>query len=219
MHTNDLRDEEHIGLFARKPEPEQHSTSHLPLVLASSSPFRKALLERLQLPFTAEAPNIDETPLIDEPPTQLVQRLAIAKAQALAERYPNHLIIGSDQVALCTGQIFGKPGDTETAVQQLLHCSGRAVTFYTGLTVLNSASGESYTATDPFSVYFRDLNEAQIRRYVEFEQPLNCAGSFKSEGYGITLFRRMKGDDPNSLVGLPLIRLVELLGRHGLHLP
>ncbi|RUO38400.1 septum formation inhibitor Maf [Aliidiomarina shirensis] len=212
MHTK-----EHVGLFGdsrKKP-----NVDHLSLVLASSSPYRKALLERLRVPFSTVSPDIDESPLEDETHVQLVQRLAERKAKALANDFPQHLIIGSDQVAVCTGQIFGKPHDTETAVAQLNHFSGRAVTFYTGLSVLNSESGVVYTVTEPYSVYFRTLTETKIRHYIELEQPLNCAGSFKCEGLGITLFHKMKGDDPNSLIGLPLIRLTDLLSRHGFELP
>ncbi|RUO22336.1 septum formation inhibitor Maf [Aliidiomarina iranensis] len=212
MHTK-----EHVGLFDTTKQPQ--ITNHLPLVLASSSVYRQQLLKQLRVPFIAKAPNIDESLLADETHVQLVQRLAEAKAKTLAAEFPAHLIIGSDQVAVCTGRIFGKPNNVETAVQQLLHFSGRAVTFYTGLCVLNSESGVAYTITEPYSVYFRTLTETKVRHYIELEQPLNCAGSFKSEGLGITLFHKMKGDDPNSLIGLPLIRLTDLLSRHGFELP
>lgn len=214
MHTT-----EHVGLFDYEKKARLAARKQLPLVLASSSVYRQELLQRIQIPFTAASPNVDETAHEDETPIQLVQRLAVAKARALQTQFPEHFIIGSDQVAVCTGQIFGKPGTVEAAVKQLQHCSGRAVTFYTGLALLNSATDELHALTEPYTVYFRDLNEAQIRRYIEKEQPLNCAGSFKSEGLGITLFRRMKGDDPNSLIGLPLIRLVELLERFGVEIP
>ncbi|EGN75866.1 MAF protein [Idiomarina sp. A28L] len=212
MHTK-----EHVGLFDSVPKTP--NVDHLSVVLASSSPYRKELLERLRIPFTTAAPNIDETPLEDETHIHLVQRLAENKARALANKFPKHLIIGSDQIAVCTGEIFGKPKDVEAAVAQLKHFSRRTVTFYTGLSVLNSESGEIHTITEPYSVYFRTLTEKMIRHYIELEQPLNCAGSFKSEGLGITLFLKMKGDDPNSLIGLPLIRLTDLLSRHGFELP
>ena len=214
MHTT-----EHDGLFDYENKARLAARKQLPLVLASSSVYRQELLQRIKIPFISASPNVDETAHENETPIQLVQRLAIAKARALQIQFPAHFIIGSDQAAVCNGQIFGKPGTVEAAVQQLQHCSGMAVTFYTGLALLNSATDELYALTEPYTVYFRDLNEAQIRRYIQKEQPLNCAGSFKSEGLGITLFRRMQGDDPNSLIGLPLIRLVELLERFGVEVP
>jgi septum formation protein len=134
--------------------------------------------------------------------------------------YPSeHLIIGSDQVACVDGQILGKPGDFTRAKQQLIRASGKKVTFYTGLTLANSVSGNRQTICEPFTVHFRQLNEQQIERYLNKEQPFNCAGSFKSEGYGITLFSKLEGDDPNTLIGLPLIRLVQMLENEGLALP
>ncbi len=189
------------------------------LVLASTSPFRRALLEKLGLPFETAAPRIDESRRPGESPTELVKRLAHDKAQAVAATYKNALVIGSDQVACLDDQILGKPGTVEKAVAQLTAMSGRRVTFHTGLCLWNSASGDFQLAREDYHVHFRKLDEDQIRRYVEKEQPLNCAGSFKSEGFGITLFRRLDGDDPNSLIGLPLIRLVEMLGREGINLP
>lgn len=191
----------------------------LPLLLASSSPFRRELLNKLGLPFAHAAPDIDETPIEGESASSLVERLAIQKANALGSAYPDHLIIGSDQVAVNNGVILGKPHTKERAISQLQACRGKHVTFYTGLAVLNSQTGSCFSCVEPFSVYFRELSDAQITRYIEQEQPLQCAGSFKSEGLGITLFERMHGDDPNALVGLPLIRLVDLLARHGVELP
>lgn len=185
------------------------------LVLASSSPYRRALLDKLGLPFVAESPSVDETPLPGETPDALVQRLALLKATALARKYPAHLIIGSDQVASLDGSVLGKPGNAENAAAQLRACSGRRVIFLTGLTLLDSHSGSATTVLESFVVTFRRLNEQQIVNYLRREQPFDCAGSFKSEGLGIALFESMQGDDPNSLIGLPLIRLVTLLQQAG----
>lgn len=185
------------------------------IVLASSSPYRRALLERLGLPFSAASPDINETPCAGETAAALVQRLARAKAAALAEAFPRHLIIGSDQVACLDDDILGKPGNRENAQRQLRAASGRRVEFLTGLCVLDSASGISHSVVEPFSVVFRQLSDTAIDHYLEREQPFDCAGSFKSEGLGIALFERLQGDDPNALIGLPLIRLVDLLSRFG----
>ncbi|WP_395489164.1 Maf family protein [Cedecea davisae] len=186
-----------------------------PIVLASTSPFRRSLLEKLGLPFIAAAPQVDETPRPGEDARQLVTRLAQAKAQALKEHYPEHLIIGSDQVCVLNNQIAGKPHTEENAVQQLLQARGTIVTFYTGLALYNSRNGQLQTLCEPFDVHFRHLSEEEIRRYVQKEQPLQCAGSFKSEGLGITLFNRLEGKDPNTLIGLPLISLCEMLRNEG----
>lgn len=183
------------------------------IVLASTSPYRRQLLEKLGLPFVCAAPEVDELPLPGESPRQLVLRLAQAKAQALAHRYPDHLIIGSDQVCVLGGNITGKPHTAENAHRQLREASGQIVTFYTGLALYNSASGHLQTECEPFDVHFRKLTDDEIVHYVEKEQPLNCAGSFKSEGLGIALFERLEGRDPNTLVGLPLIALGKML-RH-----
>lgn len=185
------------------------------LVLASSSRYRQALLGKLGLPFTAASPDIDESPLPGETPRALVERLAAAKARALTTRFPHHLIIGSDQVACLDERILGKPGTGAAACEQLRLASGRSVEFLTGLCLLDSASGVEHTLTEPFQVHFRTLTETQIARYVEREQPLDCAGSFKSEGLGIALFERLEGNDPNSLIGLPLISLISLLEQAG----
>lgn len=189
------------------------------LILASSSPYRRALLERLGLPFDCAAPAIDETPLTGETAEQLTQRLALNKARALAGRFPEHLIIGSDQVLLLDGQAVSKPGNHATAVEQLSRCSGRTVRFTTSLCLLNSATGNHQLACEPFDVSFRELDSSCIERYLHSEQPYDCAGSFKMEGLGITLFRALRGDDPNSLIGLPLIRLCDMLRREGVQLP
>lgn len=187
-----------------------------PLVLASTSPFRRELLARLGLPFTALPPVADETPLPGETAPTLVARLAEAKARSLAAPQPHALIIGSDQVAVLDGQILGKPGNHARAVAQLSAAAGRSVTFYTGLCLLDSASGRTQTLVEPFRVVFRPLTPAQIDAYLQREQPYQCAGSFKSEGLGIALFERLDGDDPNSLIGLPLIRLITLLANEGI---
>jgi MAF protein len=189
------------------------------LVLASTSPFRRELLGRLGLPFEVAAPNVDETRLPGESTQALVLRLSEAKARAIAASFPGSLIIGSDQVAVVDGEVLGKPGNRERAIAQLTRAAGRRVTFLTGLSLVDAASGRAHTLCEPFHVHFRALGAEQIARYVDREQPFNCAGSFKSEGYGVTLFERLEGDDPTALIGLPLIRLVELLGREGVALP
>lgn len=191
----------------------------LPLVLASSSPYRRELLTRLHLPFTWSAPQIDETRHPNEDADTLVRRLSLEKAQALLATHPQHLIIGSDQVAVLGTQILGKPHTLERACEQLMAASGNSVIFLTGLTLLNSATGQQQTDCVPFTVHFRTLSEAQIMRYLTTEQPLDCAGSFKAEGLGISLFRSTEGSDSNSLIGLPLIRLVDMLQASGVETP
>lgn len=190
-----------------------------PLILASTSRYRKALLEKLGLPFQCASPEVDETPRPGETADNLVRRLAHAKASAIARQHDQGLIIGSDQVCVCDGRILGKPGTVESAVAQLMLAQGRSVTFHTGLCVVNAANGHAEQLVEPFTVHFRSLDEAAIRRYVEAERPLDCAGSFKCEGMGIVLFKALEGRDPNALVGLPLIGLIDLLALHGLHLP
>lgn len=189
------------------------------IVLASTSPFRRELLARLRLPFEAAAPDVDETPLPGEDAERLVVRLAEAKARAVAAQYPHALIIGSDQVAGLDGapgdEILGKPGSRARAIEQLTRASGRRVVFRTGLCLLRAEDGMTQTACELFQVHFRRLTAAQIAAYVDREQPYGCAGSFKSEGLGITLFERLTGADPNALVGLPLIRLVDMLAAAG----
>ncbi|MBY4677172.1 Maf family protein [Marinobacterium arenosum] len=181
------------------------------LVLASSSPFRRAILDKLQLRYETCAPEIDETARPDETPAELVERLATEKAQAVAQQYPDALIIGSDQVAVLDGEIIGKPLTHERAVKQLHNASGRKVSFLTGLTLLNAQTGRVQSEVIPFKVQFRGLNERMIENYLRAEEPYQCAGSFKSEGLGIALFDRLEGEDPNTLIGLPLIRLVRML--------
>ncbi|HCE39848.1 MAG: septum formation inhibitor Maf [Alcanivorax sp.] len=190
-----------------------------PLILASSSPFRRELLGKLGLAFDHHSPDIDESARPGETPTELVLRLARAKAAALAHRHPDALIIGSDQVAVIDGEVLGKPGDRDTAVAQLRRASGRTVTFLTGLCLLNAETGRPQSACERFTVHFRHLRDTQIERYIEVEQPLNCAGSFKSEGLGIVLFKSLEGRDPNALVGLPLILLTDFLAAEGVALP
>ncbi len=186
------------------------------LVLGSTSPFRRELLSRLGFDFITASPDIDETPKPNETPDSLVVRLAKLKASAVSSDHPEALIIGSDQVATIKGKILGKPGDHERAVNQLLLASGNRVTFSTGLCLLNSRTGKTQICCEPFHVYFRELTRSGIENYLKREQPYDCAGSFKSEGLGIALFRKMEGDDPNSLIGLPLIRLIDMLKNEGI---
>ena len=190
-----------------------------PLILASSSPYRRELLQRLRLPFECASPDIDESPLPGESAEQLVRRLAEAKARALAARFPEHLIIGSDQAAVQGQAILGKPHTLERAMEQLKASSGGSVSFLTGLALLDSASGRCQVDCIPFRVHFRELDEARIHRYLEAERPFDCAGSFKAEGLGVSLFRATEGEDGTSLVGLPLIRLVDMLLAEGVQVP
>ena len=186
------------------------------LVLASTSPFRRELLGRLGLSFEVANPETDETPLPGESPTATALRLSEAKARAVAQQYPEALIIGSDQVAVVDGRVFGKPGTHAKAVKQLRTLSGKTVNFYTGLCVLNAKTGEAEVCGVPTLVGFRELGDAEIENYLRREPAYNCAGSAKSEGLGIALLSRIHGDDPNALVGLPLIALCELLRKHGM---
>jgi len=189
-----------------------------PLLLASTSPFRRELLARLGVPFETVAPDADETPLPGESPQHLVTRLAELKARAVAATRTG-LIIGSDQVASTGDGILGKPGSHARAAAQLNYLSGRQVSFYTGLCLLDTAGDTVQVDMVPFHVQFRTLTADQIERYLRAEQPYNCAGSFKSEGLGITLFEKMAGDDPTALIGLPLIRLTSMLAQAGILLP
>lgn len=195
------------------------TTTSRTLVLASTSPFRKALLERLGIAFETLSPAVDESRLPEEAADRLVMRLSEAKARAGAAVYPDGLIIGSDQVAVCGQEILGKPGNHARACEQLTLLSGQRVSFYTGLCLYDAASGNSKVDMLPYHVTFRHLSAEQIDRYLRAEQPYNCAGSFKSEGLGISLFERMQGDDPNALIGLPLIRLVSWLNEAGVAVP
>jgi MAF protein len=187
-----------------------------PLVLASTSPFRRELLGRLGLPFETAAPDVDESRRPGEHPVALVRRLAEAKARAVAADWPAALIIGSDQVACIDDSVLGKPGGRERAVAQLSQAAGRTVVFQTGLCLYDASADRARVVCEPFRVRFRPLSQAQIEGYVDRERPFNCAGSFKSEGLGIALFEALEGDDPNSLIGLPLIRLIGLLAEAGI---
>ncbi|MFF7706829.1 Maf family nucleotide pyrophosphatase [Pseudomonas sp. NPDC007930] len=187
-----------------------------PILLASSSPYRRELLARLGLPFSHQAPALDETRLAGEPAQAMVMRLAEAKARALAAQYPGHLIIGSDQAAVLAlpgaeAQVLGKPGHFEAALAQLQACSGQVVSFLTGLALLDARSGQCQVDCVPFSVHLRQLDTAALTRYLHAETPYDCAGSFKAEGLGVSLFERTEGEDATSLIGLPLIRLVRML--------
>ena len=184
------------------------------LVLGSTSPFRKEILAKLNIPFVCAKPNIDESAFDNESPVELVERLAIEKAKAVAGEFPDALIIGSDQVAMCDGEILGKPHNFENAVKQLEKFSNKTVVFYTGLCVYDSGLDYTTAVIEPFLVHFNPLSLSDIENYLHAEQPYNCAGSFKSEGLGICLFKKLEGDDPNTLIGLPLIKLVELLKQH-----
>ncbi|MDX5408099.1 MAG: Maf family nucleotide pyrophosphatase [Chromatiaceae bacterium] len=188
------------------------------LYLASTSVYRQQLLSKLIFDFTAVKPQVDETPLAGESPTQLVSRLALAKAQAVAVGLNAGLVIGSDQVAVFDNTIIGKPHTVANACAQLKRFSGQRVTFLTGLALVNALSGNRQLVVEPFYVQFRHLSEAEISAYVEKEQPLDCAGSFKSEGLGICLFDKLEGNDPNSLVGLPLLQLNRLLLNEGFNI-
>lgn len=192
------------------------SPQHQPLILASSSPFRRELLSRLGVEFSSMSPDIDEGVLQDEPPERLVTRLAESKAREVAKDHKGALVIGSDQVAVRDGTIMGKPGGHQQAVEQLLSVSGKRVSFLTGLCLLNSETGHIQLCCEPFHVIFRVLQKSEIENYLLKEKPYNCAGSFKSEGLGISLFERLEGEDPNALIGLPLIRLIAMLRNEGL---
>lgn len=186
------------------------------LILASSSPFRRELLQRLQIPFTVISPDVDETAGHNELPEQTSLRLAQAKAIKIAENNPNSLIIGCDQVATLDGLQIGKPGTHENAVKQLTFMRGRSVVFHSALCLYNAKTKNMQAEVVPFTVKFRDLTDAQIENYLLKEQPYNCAGSAKSEGLGIAIIASMQGEDPNALIGLPLIRLVAMLENEGI---
>lgn len=189
------------------------------LILASTSTFRRELLGRLQIPFEAVAPDADETPLAGEAPATTAERLSVAKAKAVADRYPEALIIGSDQVAYQGTQRFGKPGTRDNAIAQLRAMSGKTVIFHTGLCLLNATTGRLHIRGVPTEVRFRELSDAEILRYIDKEDALNCAGSARSEGLGIALLDSLRGDDPNALVGLPLIALCDMLRAEGMLIP
>lgn len=199
-----------------------HASSNKPvpnIILASTSPFRKQLLQKLNLSFEQVAPNIDEAPLKNESPKEMVARLSNKKAKEIASRFPNSLIIASDQSATYQDQPIGKPHTMENAVKQLQQFSQQTITFYTGLTVINTASSQQFEYMDTTQVHFRKLSAEVIKNYLDIEQPLNCAGSFKSEGLGITLFEKITSTDPNALIGLPLIELTSIFYKMGYALP
>lgn len=187
-----------------------------PLILGSTSRYRRELLARLRLPFETAAPDVDETPHPGESPESLARRLALAKARAVAARFPEALVIGSDQVADLDGQPLGKPGSHERAIEQLRAMRGRTVVFHTALAVVCRATGFEAEDLAPVRVRFRSLSDAEIETYLRAEQPYDCAGSAKAEGLGITLLSAIESDDPTALIGLPLIRTAELLRRGGL---
>ncbi|MFY0676974.1 MAG: septum formation inhibitor Maf [Neptuniibacter sp.] len=188
------------------------------LILASSSPFRRQILDKLQIEYTCISPDIDESQLENETASQLVKRLAENKARKVADSVSDSLVIGSDQVAVLGDEILGKPHTHENAVKQLEKLSGKTVTFLTGLALINSKTGQVQSEAVPFKVVFRSLSTQMIENYLKTEQPYNCAGSFKSEALGIALFERLEGEDPNTLVGLPLIRLVRMLENEGMNI-
>lgn len=189
------------------------------LVLGSTSPFRKELLERFRLNFTIDSPDIDETPLNNETPKDYVLRLSLEKAKVVAKRHPDSLIIASDQCSILNEVIRGKPGNHENATKQLIESSGQCVSFLTGLCLYDSSDNSYQLDLIPFYVDFRTLSGKEIESYLRAEEPYFCAGSFKSEGLGVTLFKSMRGDDPTALIGLPLIRLSEMLREKQISLP
>ena len=186
------------------------------IILASSSPYRKRLLARLNIAFTTMSPDIDEAPLQGEAPHDLALRLATEKAMVIARSHWDALVIASDQVAVLDGDILGKPGTARRAHEQLLRASGNRLDFLTSLYLYNGATKSAQAEVIPYSVEFRSLSDAQIRNYIEQDQPLDCAGSFKWESLGIALFNRMSGDDVTALEGLPLISLVRMLSNEGI---
>lgn len=189
------------------------------IVLASSSAYRKSLIARLGLDCSAIAPDIDESALPREKPADTALRLAQAKAQRVARDRPGAVIIGSDQVAACGDAVMGKPGSHETAVAQLQAMSGQTVVFHTALCVLDAATGNAQTAIAPTTVRFRELDRAQIERYLGIDRPYDCAGSAKIESLGIALVEKVESEDPSALIGLPLIALVSMLRRIGIAVP
>ena len=189
------------------------------LVLASTSPYRQELLARLGIPFETTAPNVDESPAAGEMPQALALRLACAKAQAAQAAFPDALIIGCDQVAAVGATLLNKPGTHARAVEQLKLMSGKQIAFFTALCLLNARTLQRQTAIVPVTVHMRELGTGQIERYLQAERPYDCAGSARIEGLGITLVARLDGDDPNALIGLPLIKLCDMLRSEGVELP
>jgi len=195
------------------------TNSYTKIVLGSTSPFRKELLERLNIDFVTDSPDIDESPLKNESPSDYVQRLAVEKARIVANRHPNSLIIGSDQCSVLNEVIRGKPHTHENAVKQLTESSGQKVSFLTAICLYDSKADNFQLEMVPFYVNFRDLNSREIEAYLLAEKPYSCAGSFKSESLGISLFESLQGDDPTALIGLPLIALSKMLRNKGFAVP
>ncbi|NOU26138.1 MAG: septum formation inhibitor Maf [Methylotenera sp.] len=185
------------------------------LILASSSEFRRELLQKLQIPFSSISPRVDETPLVNEKPQETALRLAQEKAKKIGSDYPHALVVGCDQVATLDGEQLGKPMNHNNATKQLKRMSGREVTFHSALCLYNATTGNMQAQVVPYLVRFRQLSDEQIENYLNKEQPYQCAGSAKSEGLGIALIERMLGEDPNALIGLPLIALVSMLQVEG----
>ena len=190
-----------------------------PILLASTSPYRRELLARLRLPFEAHPPGVDEATLAGEAPLERARRLALAKAAALADRHPDHVVIGSDQVAECEGEVLDKPGDAARARAQLARQSGKTVRFHSAVAVLHRAAGYQDQFVDTTTVQLRPLSAAEIEDYVKVDQPLDCAGALRSESLGVALCERILSEDPTGLVGLPLIRLAASLRACGCPLP
>jgi len=202
-----------------KTQTKMQTKKYPPLILASTSKYRSELLNKLGIPFETANPAVDETPLPGELPAAIASRLALAKSQAISSTIPNTLVIGSDQVASIENTVLGKPGNLDRAIDQLTLSSGRCVEFHTAVSVIDINSGNSLSHLETTRVYFRSLTHDQIVRYLEADRPFDCAGSFKAEGMGISLFTKIEGRDPNALVGLPLIGLVEILASFGVELP
>lgn len=188
------------------------------IVLASSSPTRRQILERITLSCICHSPNIDETALANESAADLVVRLSREKAKAVAQRYPDALIIGADQVAENNGEIVSKPSSYEDAVQQLQRASGSLVTLHSGVALYDASADDYQSTVQRFEVEMRELDDGLIERYLKTEQPYDCCGSIKSEGLGIALLKRVTGDDPNTLLGLPVIQLIDMLKNKGIEL-
>jgi len=200
------------------PSRKKYAMIPTSLILASSSSARKSLLEKLDIPFTCAQPDINEELLPNESVIAACTRLALTKAQAVANNISDtnkHLIIASDQIATCRKLILNKPLTADIAFTQLSACSGNKVSFYTSLCLLNTHTKQHQLHVERFNVYFKELSQHQIAKYIEKDQPLHCAGSFKAESLGVALFKKMEGDDPNSLIGLPLFKLIEFLNNEG----
>lgn len=189
------------------------------LILASTSPYRRALLDRLRVPFAVQAPSCDETPNPGEDPRDLAARLARAKARSVAIRFPDALVLGADQVAVCRDRLVGKPGNAARSIEQLRSASGQTIRFFTAVCLLCERDGRLDEHVDVTTVRFRRLDDAEIARYVALEKPFDSAGAFKSEGLGIALFERVESQDPTALVGLPLIRVADALRAVGVDVP